>query len=234
MMKIKCLIVDDEELALDVIEKHISHIPTLKLVGRCDNAIEAISFLHENKVDLLFLDLNMPELNGLDLLKTLNNPPKVILTTAYSEYALESYEFGVVDYLLKPIKLERFIKAVNKAVELFTLKEGNINKIPDYQEHKILIKEDQTSYNLSAGEINFIEAYGNYLKVHTEEKVYLVRDTMQHMSDSLSSNLFVRIHKRFIANLSKIRKIKGNMLYLKDIELPIGNTYKRDVLARIQ
>ncbi len=104
-MELKCLIVDDEVLAQDVIEKYIATIPTLKLVGKCDSAVEAISFLHNNQVDLLFLDLNMPELSGLDMLKTLSNPPKVILTTAYSEYALESYEYGVIDYLLKPIKL---------------------------------------------------------------------------------------------------------------------------------
>ncbi len=118
-MQLKCLIVDDEVLAQDVIEKYVASLPSLILVGKCDNAIDAISFLHNNAVDILFLDLNMPELSGLDMLKTLTNHPKVILTTAYSEYALESYEYGVVDYLLKPIKFERFIKAVNKVVEQF-------------------------------------------------------------------------------------------------------------------
>ena len=163
-MKLKCLIVDDEVLAQDVIEKYITTIPTLELVGKCDNAVETISFLHNHQVDLLFLDLNMPELSGLEILKTLTNHPKVILTTAYSEYALESYEYGVVDYLLKPIKLERFIKAVNKVVEQFsenTIKED----IPEKQHaQSIFIKEDQVTYQIDLNDILFIEAYGNYLK----------------------------------------------------------------------
>ncbi|MEA3478406.1 MAG: response regulator, partial [Bacteroidota bacterium] len=139
-MEIKCLIVDDEVLAQDVIEKYIDTIPTLRLTGKCDSAVEAISFLHNNPVDLMFLDLNMPELSGLDMLKTLSNPPKVILTTAYSEFALDSYEYGVVDYLLKPIKLERFIKAINKVVALSTGE--NILETPDtHAGTSIFIKE---------------------------------------------------------------------------------------------
>ena len=143
-MKVKCLIVDDEELAIRVLEKFINTFPMLELVGTCDNALETITFLHNTDVDLLFLDINMPELSGLDMLKTLSNPPKVILTTAYSEYALESYDYGVVDYLLKPIKLERFVKAVNKVIEIIQVKstktdeEKTVNKT-------LFVKVDNTS-----------------------------------------------------------------------------------------
>ena len=160
-MQLKCLIGDDEVLAQDVIEKYITTIPTLQLVGKCDSAVEAISFLHNNAVDLLFLDLNMPELSGLDMLKTLTKRPKVILTTAYSEYALESYEYGVVDYLLKPIKLERFIKAVNKVVEQFNEITVSENFTKEQHAQTIFIKEDQVTYQLNLNDILFVEAYGN-------------------------------------------------------------------------
>lgn len=233
-MELKCLIVDDEILAQDVIEKYIAAIPTLKLVGKCDHAIEAIAFLHNNEVDLLFLDLNMPELSGLDMLKTLTNPPKVILTTAYSEYALESYEFGVIDYLLKPIKLERFIKAVNKVVELYDhKKEIQSKEIESQEQQSFFIKEDQTTYQIGFKDVIYIEAYGNYLKVHCREKTYVIRETMQDMTHKLPEEQFVRIHKSFIISLSKIASISGNRVFIKDMEIPIGEIYKIALKQRL-
>ena len=225
-MELKCLIVDDETLAQDVIEKYISTIPTLKLAGKCYNAIEAISFLHHNPVDLLFLDLNMPELSGLDMLKTLTQPPKVILTTAYSEFALESYEYGVVDYLLKPIKLERFIKAVNKVVEQFNVvyKDNQMKEV--LPASSIFITEDQVTYKLVHDDILYIEAYGNYLKIHTRGKTYVTRETMQEMVKKLPSDLFMRIHKSYIISLSKIDSISGNRVYINQQEIPVGEMYK--------
>ena len=232
-MELKCLIVDDEVLAQDVIEKYISNIPTLKLVGKCDNAVEAISFLHNNSVDLLFLDLNMPELSGLDMLKTLTNTPKVILTTAYSEYALESYEYSVVDYLLKPIKLERFIKAVNKVVEQYN--EIKVNEDITYKQHSqtIFIKEDQVTYQVNLNDILFVEAYGNYLKVHTKEKVYVTRDTLHEMEKKLSKELFLRVHKSFIISLSKIESVSGNRVFINKQEIPVGEMYKMVLKQKI-
>ncbi|MCD4696553.1 MAG: LytTR family DNA-binding domain-containing protein [Bacteroidales bacterium] len=225
-MKLKCLIVDDETLAQDVIEKYISTIPTLKLAGKCDNAVEAISFLHNHQVDLLFLDLNMPELSGLEMLKTLNNPPKVVITTAYSEYALESYEYGVVDYLLKPIKLERFIKAVNKVVEQYSENTAG-QDIPEKQPSQtIFIKEDQVTYQLNLNDILFVEAYGNYLKVHTKKKVYVTRDTLHDMESKLPDKMFLRVHKSFIISLAKIASVSGNRVYINNLEIPVGEMYK--------
>jgi DNA-binding LytR/AlgR family response regulator len=226
-MQIKCLIIDDETLAQDVIEKYMANIPILKLVGKCDSAVEAISFLHNNTVDLLFLDLNMPELSGLEMLKTLNNPPKVILTTAYSEFALESYEYGVVDYLLKPIKLERFIKAVNKVVEQFSVSADNNKNDKAETNQSIFIKEDQTTYQVNFSEILYIEAYGNYLKVHTPQKIYVIRDTMHDMQEKLSSTIFIRIHKSYIISIPKIDSMSGNRVYIHDKEIPIGEIYKQ-------
>jgi len=232
-MKLKCLIVDDEVLAQDVIEKYITNIPTLQLVGKCDNAVEAISFLHNNHVDLLFLDLNMPELSGLEMLKTLNKRPNVILTTAYSEYALESYEYGVVDYLLKPIKLERFIKAVNKVVDQFNIPDKEDNRKEVQSVHSIFVKEDQTTYQLEFDNILFVEAYGNYLKVHTPEKVYVTRDTMHDMEDKLTSNKFIRVHKSYIISIPKIDSISGNRVFLNKQEIPVGEMYKLALKQKI-
>ncbi len=232
-MQIKCLIVDDEVLAQDVIEKYITTIPTLNLVGKCDNAVEAISFLHNHQVDLLFLDLNMPELSGLDMLKTLSNPPKVILTTAYSEYALESYEYGIVDYLLKPIKLERFIKAVNKVVEQYYSNEINEDIHEKKYSQAIFIKEDQVTYQISLNDILFIEAYGNYLKVQTSEKVYVSRDTMHEMEEKLPKELFMRVHKSFIVSLTKISSVSGNRIFINKQEIPVGEMYKMALKQKI-
>ncbi len=232
-MEIRCLIVDDEELALNVLEKYISTIPTLNLVGRCDNAIEAISFLHSNTVDLLFLDLNMPELSGLDMLKTLQNPPKIILTTAYSEYALESYEYGVVDYLLKPIKLERFIKAVNKVVELFS-RSDEFDDNEEIVTKPILIKEDQNTFVVPQANILYVEAYGNYLKIHSVDKTYVTRLTMQEMISQLSDTIFCRIHKSYIINKQQVSRMAGNVVFINKIELPLGTTYKKDFMKTME
>jgi len=233
-MEIKCLIVDDEDLALNVLEKYIATIPTLKLAGRCDNAIEAITFLHTHEIDLLFLDLNMPELSGLEMLKTLQKPPKVIITTAYAEYALESYDYGVVDYLLKPIKLERFIKAVNKVVELSPKNSADTSSENTIEGKTIFVKEDQTMYGVVTNEILYIEAYGNYLKVHTKDKTFLTRETMHHFSEQLPENYFIRIHKSFIINQRKIQRISGNIVHIDEKEIPIGNTYKNELMKRIE
>lgn len=232
-MELICLIVDDEVLAQDVIEKYIATIPTLKLVGKCDSAVEAISFLHNKQVDLLFLDLNMPELSGLDMLKTLSNPPKVILTTAYSEYALESYEYGVIDYLLKPIKLERFIKAVNKVVEQYEDAKISLDQTEDVIKSTIFIKEDQVTYQVNLNDIRFVEAYGNYLKVHTEEKVYVTRDTMHDMEGKLPENMFLRIHKSFIISIPKIESVSGNRVFINKQEIPVGEMYKLALKQKI-
>ena len=231
-MEIKCLIVDDEILAQDVIEKYILATPTLKLAGKCDNAIEAITFLHNNKVDLMFLDLNMPEMGGLDMLKTLSRPPKIIFTTAYSEYALESYEYGAVDYLLKPIKFERFMKAINKLVEQFPVSVQEISSQDD-DSSSLFIKEDQVTYQLKTATILYIEAYGNYLKVHTPDKTFVTRETMHEMQNLLPEKEFIRVHKSYIVSLAHIESIMGNRISIKGEEIPVGERYKLSLKERI-
>ena len=231
-MKIKCLIVDDEVLAQDVIEKYILATPTLALEGKSDNAIDAIAFLHDHDVDLMFLDINMPEMGGLDMLNTLTNPPKVIFTTAYSEYALDSYEYGAVDYLLKPIKFERFIKAINKVVEQLRPNPAE-SKEEDHAASSIFIKEDQVTHQIKTSDIQFISAYGNYLKVHTSDKTYVVRETMHEMESLLPEEIFIRVHKSFIVSLSSIESISGNRINIKGEEIPVGEMYKLGLKDKI-
>lgn len=228
-MKLKCLIVDDEELAIKVLQKYIATVPTLELTGSCDNAMQAISFLHNHKVDLLFLDINMPEMSGLEMLKTLNDPPRVILTTAHSEYALESYEYGVVDYLLKPIKLERFIKAINTVAGLYNIKPADREESPKF----IFIKEEHITHKVDCTDILYVEAYGNYLKIYTKDKTYVQRETMNNIQKRLPDDLFIRVHKSYIINLSQLTKISGNVLFINSVEIPLGSIYKLALQQRI-
>lgn len=231
-MTFSCIIVDDEPLAQSVIENYLNNVPAVELKAKFDNAIDAMNYLNSNHVDLMFLDINMPELNGMELLKTLSKKPEVILTTAYSEYAIESYELGVSDYLLKPIGLPRFIKAVNKVIELLTMeknfKEGGGEK-PRY----IFIKVDGINLKLMLEDIRYVEAYGNYLKIFSTEKMYLVTDTMINFMTQLDDD-FIRVHKSYIVPLSKIEKLIGNRVHIGEDQIPIGNTYKSDLKGRIQ
>ncbi len=230
-MKIKCIIVDDEPLAQSVLVNYISALPSLELVKTCNNAIEAIAFLHEHKVDLMFLDIKMPELSGLDMLKTLPNPPTVIITTAHSEYAMEGYEYSVVDYLLKPFSFERFLKAVNKVVQ----KEEKLTKTESYpgvkpETHFVFLKVDKTLTKVDFSDILYIEGYGNFIKVYLEgNKMLLVSETMTSIEKRLPETLFIRTHKSYIVSIKNIA-----MIYLHDVKvggksIPVGNIYKMKV-----
>ncbi len=229
-----CLIVDDEPLAHTILENYIQQIPMLQLVGKCYNAVEAFNFLHQQTVDVMFLDVQMPILTGLEMLKTLEKPPQIILTTAYSEFALESYEFGIVDYLLKPIRFERFLKAINK----LPMKDKNVipNEIIQKNteiHNQITIKSDGVIYRLDTENIIYIRAYGNFVKIYTTEKMLLVAETLTTIQSQLPQ--FLRVHKSFLVNLDFLSKIDGNVLILKNNEnLPIGNSYKQAVLERMK
>jgi len=239
-MKYNCLIVDDEPLAHKILEKYIGKLDKLTVVHNCYSAIEAINYLHQNKVDILFLDINMPELTGLEMLKTLNNPPAVILTTAYSEFALEGYEFGVLDYLLKPIRFDRFLKAINRFFALESTTDTKATPTP--QQAKInkneastsfFVKADGVQHKIEPAHINYIEAYGNFVKIQLGSQQLLTASTMTKMMQKLDSDNFVRIHKSFIVNLEKIEKLEGNRLIIDAKKLPIGTSYKQIVLQKI-
>jgi len=229
-MKYKCLIVDDEPIAQQILESYISQIDSLHIAGKCSNAFEALNVLHQEHIDILFLDIKMPSLSGLEMLKTLQNPPKAILTTAFSEFGVESYEFGIVDYLLKPISFERFLKAVNKIV---IPKSANLEKEENEEKLSsdptfIFFKADKKIHKYYFSEILFIEGSGNYVKIHTKnDKPLMVLDKLIELYDKLPQKNFIRVHKSFIVNVSHIQKIEGNMLKIQDKSIPISATYKQ-------
>ena len=230
-MNIRCLIIDDEPLAQRVIERYSENIPFLEIVDKCNNAVEAIEVLHNREVDLLFLDINMPRLSGMDFLKTLKNPPLVVITTAYAEFAIQGYELDVVDYLMKPFAFDRFYKAIQKAEELlkgkeiphFETKEAN-----KQEETFIFVKSSKKTYKVNLSEILYIEALGDYVKIYTTEKMIISYQSLKNIETLLPSTAFPRIHKSFIIALSRIDLIEGNHVRIKDREISIGTNFKTD------
>jgi len=232
-MNIRCLIVDDEPLAQRVIEKYAENIPFLEIVEKCNNAIEAIEVLHNKEIDLLFLDINMPRLTGMDFLKTLKNPPLVIITTAYGEYAIQGYELDVVDYLMKPFPFDRFYKSIQKAEELIkgremprqTTQEKEVKK---QEETFIFIKSSKKTYKVNLDEILYIEALGDYVKIFTIDKMIISYQSLKNIETLLPPSAFPRIHKSFIIALSRIEMIEGNHVKIKDRQIPVGTNFKAD------
>ena len=238
--QIQCLIVDDEPLAQRVIEKFLEDLNNFHVVAKCNNAFEAMDAINQNTIDLMFLDINMPKLSGMSFLKTLKNPPLVIITTAYSEYAIEGYELDVVDYLKKPFSFERFFKAVQKVQERLKKTETPLN-IPLTQGEEtpieisadlstsnfIFVKANKKNYKVDIDDIFFIEALGDYIKIHTSTSVLVTYQSMKKIESVLPSNIFVRIHKSYIVSVNKIKSVEGNMVEIKNEKLSIGNSYKQ-------
>jgi len=229
---IKCIIVEDETLAQQVIQSHLKKVDRFELVGICKNALEAKEVLNKQEVDLIFLDIQLPGMSGLDFLQSLQNPPLVVLTTAYSEYALESYEFNVIDYLLKPISFERFTKTINKIVDgrLFT---HTANEKESLLHDHIFIKSNSKFFKVNFSEIIYIEGMKDYLKVHTAEYKLITHQTMNDMEKILSPKQFIRVHKSYIVAVPYIRSIYGNSIEMEKVTIPIGNSYKDKVVNLI-
>jgi two-component system LytT family response regulator len=229
---IRCLIVEDEPLAREVLERYIDQVPTLHLAGQCANAIQAFTFLQQQKVDLLFLDIRMPQLNGNDFLKALHNPPKVIFTTAYPDYALESYELDVVDYLMKPVTFERFLKAVNKAGETGTIK-ADTTVLPQEKkktESFVYFRADRKMIKVFLHDIRYIESMKDYVKIFTAAGTILSRQPISSVEAMLSGNDFIRIHRSFIVSLQKIHSFTPELIDVDKVELPIGKIYRNSVM----
>lgn len=233
---INVIIVDDEPLAQDVLETYIEKIPELNLVKKCSNALEANEALKSEEIDLMFLDIQMPQLTGTDFLKTLNNPPLVIFTTAYPNYAIEGFELNALDYLLKPISLERFMKAVNKALEQLELQNkdsvaGSVEESPDF----IFVKADKKLIKIKYDEILYIEGLKDYVIIRMDRSRVITLQTMKSLEDKLPSNLFRRIHRSYIVSIDKINAIVGNMVEVIEKNqakhLPIGKNYRDELLA---
>ncbi len=220
-MKVNCIIVEDEPVSQDVLVKYVGDTPQLRLVCVCNNAFEAKDALIENPVQLMFLDINMPKLSGMSFLKSLTDPPLVIFTTAYSEYALEGYEVDAVDYLLKPFSFDRFMKAVNKAIDRLMNKETE-----QIAEKFILLNADKKIHKIDVDEISYLEAVGDYVKVHMANSSLLVHSTLHALADQLPAESFFQVHKSYVICTGKISFIEGNTVNLYGTELPIGMKYK--------
>jgi DNA-binding LytR/AlgR family response regulator len=237
-IQMNCLIVDDESPAQRVLDKFIGDLPMLSLAGKSKNVFEAAIILQSQKIDLMFLDINMPKMSGLDFLRTIKNPPLVIITTAYREYALEGFELDVVDYLHKPFSFERFFTAVNKASERFKIKnplQPIISTISKPTESEfIFIREDKIDYKITIGDILFLESIGDYVKVHTISRTYLVYQTLKSFENLFSDKAFIRVHKSFIVPFSRIDSIEGNMIKIGKNIIPIGSTYRKLFFEALQ
>lgn len=232
-MKIKCLVIDDEPLARKLMISHISKIESLELAGECTNAIEAGNFLRTSKVDLLFLDIQMPEINGLQFIGTLKNPPAIILTTAYRDFAPEAFDLDVVDYLLKPISFERFTKSVNKYFDKRL--DGKTSEVIDPEKSSafIYLKADRKNHKVLLKEIMYVESLDDYVKVHLKEVTLVTRENISSLESTLPSGSFVRIHRSFIINTQYISAISSDSIEIKGKELPIGRAFKKSAMASL-
>lgn len=226
-MKLNCIIVDDEPLAQDVIESYLESERDIQLLRKCQNALEAREALKTLQVDLLFLDIQMPEISGIDFLRSLESPPMVIFTTAHPNYAVEGFNLDAVDYLMKPISKERFNKAVKKARELYTMKNQPVSTgLPAEEDDHFFVKADQKLLKLRYDDVHYVEALADYVKIHTDEKRIITLQTMKKMEERLPSDRFIRVHRSFIVRIGKIKSISGNKIELGDQQIPIGKNYK--------
>ena len=230
----RCLIVDDEPLASDVIENYINKIESLNIVAKCNSALKAINILKEHQIDLIFLDIKMPNLSGLELVKTIDNIPQFIFTTAYSEHAIEGFELNATDYLVKPIRFNRFIKAVSKAQEKHELKlKKPIKKIQDSKDY-IFIKSEYENIKVNLKDIQYIEGLKDYVKIHIKDskKSLLTLSSFKNILVKLSPN-FIRIHRSYIVNIDFIKTLQKTKVIIGEVRLPIGESYKESVLKHL-
>jgi DNA-binding LytR/AlgR family response regulator len=219
------MIVEDEPVSQDLLRRYIADLPQLELLSVCSNAIEADEELRKHKVDLLFLDINMPRLRGTDFYSTLINPPAVIFTTAYPEFAVNGFELNAVDYLVKPFPFERFVKAVGKYLDQRRTGEQN----PSY----IALQADKKTHKVNFSDIDYIEAMGDYARVNMKDKALVVHQTLQKLGDQLPAEQFRRIHKSFIISMNRLEYVEGNMAIVAGQKIPIGQTYRGEFMDRL-
>ncbi|WP_442266319.1 LytR/AlgR family response regulator transcription factor [Tenacibaculum sp. ZS6-P6] len=223
------LIIDDEYIAHDIIKGYCDLLSNYNLVKSCYDAIEALECLKNNSVDLIFLDLNMPKLKGFDFLKTLTNPPKVIVTTAYKEYALEGYELNIVDYLLKPFSFERFVKAIQKTEVIYTPKTVTATMPETTGDKHVIIKSNKKYYQILLDDLLYIEAVGNYCKIVTEQEELTIREKISDLLTLFPKDHILQVHKSFLVAKRKIKYVEGNRIFINDHIIPIGKVYKINV-----
>jgi len=232
---IRCLIIDDEPPAREIIRRYVQEIPSLQLMGECANAIQALTILQQQTIDLLFLDIRMPQLNGTDFIKTLKNPPKVIFTTAFSEFALEGYELDVVDYLMKPIRFDRFLKAVNKAYPLNGSSPAPKMVAASVVEEKknesfVYFRADRKMVKVMLDDILYIESMKDYIKVFTMHGVIITKQSISSVEAMLPDKLFVRTHRSFIVSINKIKSFTNELVEIDKTDIPIGKLFRNGVM----
>ncbi|QTE24502.1 response regulator transcription factor [Polaribacter cellanae] len=225
-----CLIIDDEPASQEIIKLFIEKIDFLSLIKTCNNAVEALSETKKNqKIDLLFLDINMPKISGLSFYKSLQNPPFVIFTTAYPQYAVEGFDVNAIDYLLKPFSFDRFLQAVNKVTDKLETSKKAINS-----EETILIKADKKLHKIKISSIFYVEAFGDYVKIHLENKFLLTNNTFKKVLNLLPKTTFFQVHKSFAINFKKVNTIEGNKILIDTEKIPIGLKYKSEFLKKFK
>jgi len=233
-MKINCIVIDDEPLARQGIKEYIGEVDFLNFVGEFESPLKATSLLSTTGVQLIFLDIQMPKITGLDFFKTLKNPPPVIFTTAYPQFALDGFDLNALDYLVKPISLERFLKAAHKAKEFYDLRVRNQNESnkEDYTDH-VFIKVDGKLVKILLENILFVEALQNYVAVHTKDKKYVSYLTLQSIAEFLPADIFIKTHKSFIVAINKVDSIDGNNLQIANHLIPVSRSQKEEVMGKL-
>lgn len=237
MEKIKCLIVDDEKLAQEVLEHHVSKFDVLQLEGICNNVFELIAFLNKNKnIDLIFLDIKMPEISGTDFVAMFNNPPAIIYTTAYNQYALDAFDQNAIDYLLKPISLDRFSKSVQKTIQILGTKQEPFSITVEENQNGFYVKSDKRLVKIEPKEIVYIEGMGNYVCLYTEADKVMIHGTLSSIEENLKHlNYICRVHKSFFVNLNKISYLEQHVISLTNKKnIPIGLSYREQVYEKLK
>ncbi|KLT71235.1 MULTISPECIES: LytR/AlgR family response regulator transcription factor [Flavobacterium] len=231
-MKIKCVLIDDEPLAIKVLQNYFANFTDFEVIGTFTNSLEALDFINSTSVDAIFLDINMPMMTGFELISLLENKTKVIITTAFREFAAESYDLDVLDYLVKPIPLPRFIKCINKITTEYNLK-NNIKVETTKGDSHIFIKVDKKMMKINIEEILFVEGMKEYIKVVTPDKTYITHKSLTSLSEELPSDRFLRIHKSYVIALNKVKSIEGNRIQIQSYTIPIGRNYSKEVKNKI-
>lgn len=238
----KCVIIDDEPLAIDIIETYIQKVGGMEIIAKCNNPLDAITILNKSQVDLVFLDIEMPNLTGIDLVKAVENIPQFIFTTAYPQYALDGFNLNATDYLVKPIPFHRFLKAVSKAKAKYELEKVSSGRATSYKHQSnevnsnfIFIKSEYDNIKINTEDIKYLQGLKDYIKIYIKDsnKTVLTLSSFKEIQDKLPSNQFLRVHRSFIVNISFIKSVQKTKIIIDDIRIPIGETYKKKVLKRL-
>lgn len=232
---IHCIIVDDEPIAREILENHLNKIEAIKIIASCKNAMEAFNVINSNRIDVIFLDINMPEISGLSFAKSINKNIQIIFTTAYREYAVDGFDLKAVDYLLKPISFERLLQAVNKFLnENISVHAELKEELTSVKSDFIFVRSDRKMVKINFSDINYIESLGDYLKIHLQNKTIVTRETISNMEAKLPKNYFIRVHRSFILSIAKIESFTNEFVEVNKKAIPISRSYKKDVLQRLE